>query len=331
MTTKEDVLQYIKILAEQKVITKDELNLAYDSGNLVKEDKVLTKKLGVLEILYYIGGAIVFLGIFILVTQNWSTLNFAIKLLITLGTGVVAYFIGFMFSRNEERAGIGSAFYLISALILPIGLYVLFDSNGLDITTYGTQSLITGILFSIFFLSYLIFKKGIFSVFSIIFGTTLFFNFTSLVISYSSYPNDWKFYAYRIIFVCIVYLLLGYKFSKNQYVSLSGFLYGFGVFGLLSASLFLGEWKPNQNLFWELFFPFIAFGSIFISVNLKNKSFLTWGTLFLMVYILKITSEYFSDGLGWPISLVIAGLSMIGIGYASVWFKNKYFIKNNNL
>lgn len=331
MNTKEDVLQYVKILAEQRVITKDELNLAYDSGYLVTEDKVLTKKLGIIEILYYIGGAIVFLGIFILVSQNWSTLNLIIKLLITMGTGIVAYFIGFMFSKNEERVNIGSAFYLISALIMPIGLYVIFDNSGLNINSFGVQSLIAGILFSIFFLSYLIFKKGIFSVFSIIFGTTLFFNFTSFIVSDSLYFNDWKFYAYRIIFVCIAYLLLGYKFSKNQYISLSGFLYGLGIFGLLSASLFLGGWKPDQSLFWELFFPFLAFGSIFISVNLKNKSFLTWGTFFLMVYILKITSEYFSDGLGWPISLVIAGLSMIGIGYGSVWFKNNYFIKNNNL
>jgi len=49
-----------------------------------------------------------------------------------------------------------------------------------------------------------------------------------------------------------------------------------------------------------------------------------WGTIFLMAYILKITSEYFSTGLGWPIALVIAGLAMIGVGFMSFSIKKKY-------
>lgn len=71
-------------------------------------------------------------------------------------------------------------------------------------------------------------------------------------------------------------------------------------------------------------FPVLVFGVIFLSVYLKSKAFLTWGTLFLMAYILKITSEYFSSGLGWPLVLVIAGFAMIGVGYASLSFGKKY-------
>jgi len=43
-----------------------------------------------------------------------------------------------------------------------------------------------------------------------------------------------------------------------------------------------------------------------------------------MAYILKITFEYFSSGLGWPLALVIAGLAMIGVGYMSISLKKKY-------
>ena len=100
MATKEEVLQYIKTLAEQKIVTKDEIDLAYDSGSGIKTDMVLTKKLGVAEILYYIGGAVVFLGIAILLAQNWSTLGFGTKVLATLGAGVAAYFVGVLFSRD---------------------------------------------------------------------------------------------------------------------------------------------------------------------------------------------------------------------------------------
>lgn len=42
-----------------------------------------------------------------------------------------------------------------------------------------------------------------------------------------------------------------------------------------------------------------------------------------MGYILKITSEYFADSLGWPLALMIAGFGMIGVGYLTVYIKRK--------
>ena len=324
MATKEEVLQYIRTLAEQKVVTKEELTEAYDSGSGIKADVVLTKKLGVAEILYYIGGAIVFLGISILLWQNWSTLGFGTKVLATLGSGIAAYFVGLLFSRDKRTEAAGSAFYLISALVTPIGLWVVFDNAGFDASSYGSQSLISGIMLGTFLLSLFVFKKSIFTLFSVLFGTWLFFSLTSWMVGGAPLFNDWKFYMYRVLVVGIAYMLMGYAFSKDERAPLSGFLFGFGILGFLGAALALGEWKPNQNVFWELIYPALVFGALFLSVHVKSKAFLTWGTLFLMAYILKITSEYFSTGLGWPLALVIAGLAMIGVGYMSLSIKRKY-------
>jgi hypothetical protein len=324
MATKEEVLQYIKTLGEQKIVTKDELDLAYDSGTGIKTDIVLTKKLGISEILYYIGGAIVFLGIAILLYQNWSTLGFGTKVLATLGAGVAAYFVGVLFSRDERTETAGPAFYLISALVIPMGLYVVFDNAGFDASSYGSQSLISGILFVMYLLSYVVFRKNVFTLFSILFGTWLFFSLTSFMIGGGAFFDSWKFYQYRVLLAGLTYMLIGYAFSKNEQASLSNFLYGFGILGFLGSALSLGGWEPNQNVFWELIYPGLIFGALFLSVHIKSKSFLTWGTLFLMAYILKITSEYFSSGLGWPLALVIAGLSMVGVGYVSLSLKKKY-------
>ena len=326
METKEEILQYIKTLAEQKVITKDELNEAFDAGSRVKSDVALTKKLGIAEILCYIGGAIISLGISILLWQNWSTLGFETKVLATLGSGVAAYIVGVLFSisRDEKTRTADSAFYLISALVTPIGLWVVFDNAGFDASSYGSQSLISGILLGTYFLSYFVFRKNILALFSIIFATWSFFSFTNFLVGGTLYFDGWKFYMYRVLVVSIAYMLLGYIFAKDERASLSGFLYGFGIFGFLGAALMLGQWKPNQNIFWELIYPGLAFGALFLSVHIKSKAFLTFGTLYLMAYILKITSEYFSAGLGWPLALVIAGLAMIGAGYMSLSIKKKY-------
>jgi len=324
MSTKEEVIQYIKNLAEQKILTKMEVNSAYDAGSGIQTDVVLSKKLGISDPLYYIGGAVVFLGIAILLAQNWSTLGFVTKLLATLGAGIAAYFVGVLFSRDERTENVGSAFYLISALVIPMGLYVVFNNAGYDAGSYGSQSLISGILFAMYISSYFVFRKNIFTLFSIIFGTWLFFSLTSAMVGSGPYFDAGRFYEYRILVAGLTYILLGHAFSKNARSALSGFLYSFGILSFLGSALALGGWEPNQNVFWELIYPGLIFGTLFLSVYIKSKSFLTWGTLFLMAYILKITSEYFSGGLGWPLALVIAGLAMIGAGYMSISLKKKY-------
>lgn len=320
---KQDVLQYIKNLALQKILTREEVIAAYDEGT--GTDVVLTKKLGIAEILYYIGGAIVFLGIAILVWQNWSTLSFLSKLAATLGASVAAYVIGLLFSREQKLETVGSAFYLISALVLPIGLYVVFDNAGFDTGSAGIQSLASGISLGFFLLSYIAFRKNIFILFTILFGTWFFFNFTSFMVS-SNPLFDWKFFEYRTLIVGVSYILIGYAFAKGEKVSLSSFLYGFGILGFLGAALSLGGWSPMQNTFWELIFPGLALATLFVSVPLKSKSFLTFGSLFLMIYILKITGEYFTNGLGWPLSLVLAGLMLIAVGYLYVYLKKRYVL-----
>jgi len=130
-----------------------------------------------------------------------------------------------------------------------------------------------------------------------------------------AYFDSWKFYEYRVLVPGLTYILIGYAFSKNERTSFSNFLYGFGILGFLGSALSLGGWEPNQNVFWELIYSGLIFETLFLCVHIKSKSFLTWGTLFLMAYILKITSEYFSSGLGWPLALAIAALA----GGATIW------------
>lgn len=324
MATKEEALQYIKTLAQQQVISRDEIVAAYNEGSGVKTDQVFTKKLGIAEILYYIGGAIVFLGIAILLAQNWSTLNFETKVLATLGAGIAAFSVGALFSGEEKTETIGSAFFLISALVMPIGLAVVFDHIGFDIGSWELQSLISGILFGSYLLSYFVFRKNIFSLFGIIFGTWLFFSFTSFLVGNNPQFADANFFEYRMLVAGLTYILLGHSFSQNERAPLTGVLYGFGILGFLGAAFALGGWEPRQSILWELAFPFLVFGVLFISVNLKSSAFLTFGSLYLMGYILKITTEYFSSGLGWPLALVLAGLSMIAVGYMSLSLKKRF-------
>lgn len=327
MITKEEAISYVKNLAELKILTSEELKSAYNSVLPENVDISTNKKLNITEILYYIGGGIVFIGIFIMIWQNWHDFSFLTKLLVILVSGIAAYFIGAVLNRREKTQGIGLAFHLIAAMVMPIGIYVVFDNAGLDIGSYGIQSLISGILFSVYLCSYFIFKKNFFILFSIIFGTWFYFAITGKIAVDAILRKDqWNFNWYRVLVAGVSYMLMGYSFSKNDKKPISGFLYGFGIFSFLLSALMLGGWEPSefQNIFWELIYIGLVLGALFLSVKIKSKSFLVWGTIFLMAFIMKITSEYFSVGLGWPLALIIAGFAMIGVGYLGVSLKQKY-------
>lgn len=323
MENKQEALQYIKNLAVEKVVSREELVSAYDEGTGVAH----TRRFGMSEILYYIGGMIVFLGIAILIEQNWSALSIFTKIFATLGSSVAAYFVGMAFSREKRFENIGSAFYLISALVMPIGLYVVFDNVHYDLSNLGVQSFIFALLFFVYYSSFALFKKNIFLVFSIIFGTILYFLFTGFLVGNNIYFNDSKFYEYRVLAAGLAYMLLGYSFMKTERAPLTGFLSGFGILGFLGGALALGGWHPSQNTFWELIFPVLIFLLFYISTKIKSRSYLVFGTLFLMGYIIKITSEYFANSLGWPLALVIAGLLVIASGYVSIYLGKRYISK----
>ena len=320
---KKELLKHIQDLASQQAITKDEVNSAFDAGIHGDAVEEVAHQSGISHILYYIGGTVVFLGISVLIWQHWTALSGATKILSTLGSGIAAYIAAVFLSREERFEFVSRAFYFIAALVMPLGLHVTFYVSGLDTGSPGVQSIVSGILLATFLLSYFANRKTVFALFNIIFGTWLFFSFTSFLVG--GRPGfGWEFSAYRVLCTGLAFALLGYYFTETPHRTLRGALYGFGVFCFLGAALALGDWKPHQNGFWELIFPGLIFGVMFLSVYLKSKSFLTFGSLYLIAYIFKITGEYFAESLGWPLVLVLTGFGLIAIGYLHFNLKRKY-------
>lgn len=319
---KQQLLSSIATAAAEKTLTKKDIVDAFDRGR----GKAGGSGLSIGEILYYIGGAIIFIGIAVLVFQNWLNLPSAAQILVTFGSGLAAYFMGLAFLRDPHLEKMGHTFFFLSAILTPLGLFVIFHDRGYELTA-GVHSVIYALLFAMFMASFLAIKKEVFLLFSILFGTGLYFALINFLVDDFPLVEEWRFNAYQVLVAGISYILLGYYFSKNNRPHFTGFLYAFGILGFLSAGLALGGWTPDQSVFWELAFPGLVFGAIFLSIYLQAKSFLVFGSIFLMIYILKITAEYFTEGLGWPLSLVLAGFALIGIGYLSFYLNRKYIAK----
>ncbi|MCB9806037.1 hypothetical protein H6775_02635 [Candidatus Nomurabacteria bacterium] len=320
---KEEVLNRIKDLSSLGMITEDEVLESFYYGKGIFGRK--GNKNSILStILYYIGGAIVFLGIVVLIWQSWDLLSSTTRILSSFGAGLVAYIVAVILNRHNNLHAVGNAFHLIAGLVLPVGLFVIFDSAGFDITSFGVSATVSAILFVLYLISFAISRTILFALFNIIFGTWFIFSFTSFLVGNSPQFGDSDFEEYRAMLVAVSYILLGYSFLKNNLKVLTGVLYSFGLVIFFITTLVLGGYSPEQNMFWEVAFPILVFIGIWLSVRLRSKSFLTFSSIFLMVYIIKITSEYFANSLGWPFTLVLSGLLLIVIGFVSLRLNKKY-------
>jgi uncharacterized integral membrane protein len=128
-------------------------------------------------------------------------------------------------------------------------------------------------------------------------------------------------YAYLTMAIGLSYLLLSWSFSNTWNKNLVGLLNFFGSVGFFSAAFY----KVFDNYgIWELLFFVLTIGGMAYAVSIKSKSILVISTMFLVSHLMHITSKYFADSIGWPISLVILGFIIIGLGYFSISLSKKY-------
>lgn len=321
---KEATLHSVTALASQGMLSETELRDAFLRGSGVRMPE--KHRIGVSDVLYYLGGGIVLVGIAIFVGQKWDVMNDVAHVLITLGAGVVAYITGVLLGSYKQLSGPSSAFHFLGAMLIPSGVHVLFiDVFHWEPTLSGSATVFFG-LFLLYLVSYAVFeRRNIFLLFSILFGTAVYILFTDWLAVGTTLGSDYAFS--RIIGAGLTYLFLGYAFRVLPVArGIIAFLNFFGIIMFLGGSLALGGWKPSElpNIIFEVIYPGLALGVIFLSAFLKSRAYLIFGALFLMGYIAKITGEYFADSVGWPLALIVIGFAFMGIGYGAILLNKKY-------
>lgn len=324
---KEELLNGIKSLSASGQIERNEVIAAYEAGQNGEtpheSSSTLSRYSG---ILYYIGGGIVSLGIVFFIGQLWSDFNTFMRIFITLGTGIAAYIMGVLFNEQHRLGSAAPAFFMISALLIPTGILISFDEYNVRITEEKIQNLISGLLFISYLISYVVFKRFILLVFTFLFGTWFYFSITGTLLVNAIILPEWRYGLYQFAALGLSYLFIGYSYQETDKQGLTKILYLIGINFFLGAILTLTGWKPSQDVFWELLYPGIVFGGLYVSALIHSRIILGFCAFYLAAYIIKITVEYFSDGLGWPITLILCGFILMGMGYAAIQLKRKYDI-----
>lgn len=274
------------------------------------------------KLLYVIGAAIIIIGVIILIAQVWDDINSFERTVLTFGLGLLMVGGGAALIQDESHEHneqLGTAFHSIGGVLLPIGAAVLISEYELAVNSLWPAVLIYFLIFGMYLWMSQIQKYAVVTFFAIASGTTVaYLLLGALVQSYNAY-NYGDLYAYLTMVIGANYISIA-RILRGKNKSISGFLDVAGSIALLGAAFS----QVIDSSAWEMFYFLILFGALFMSVYIKSRMVLAVSTIFLIIYISYITSQYFADSLGWPVLLVFLGFMFIGLGYASVSISKKY-------
>jgi len=320
---KETLLQELSTKIHNSEISREEVMSRLNIPSTTqKEDGKDIKKFSHFSITkyLYLGAAIVVIGVIIFIVQVWEDIGSFSRILITLGLGLLITAIGSVLLKQKREDNIGMIFHFIGGLLIPGGAIVTLHEFNVEIVSLWPFAITFGVIFAFYLLLNTIHKHAILTFFTIANGTAFIYLLFGAIINDLLYRQQEDLYAYLTMIIGVSYLLLGYTFRNGWNKKLIEVLYFLGIIGVLGAAFS----QVFDSAFWESLYLFIVLGGLFLSVYMKSRIILVMSTLFLVAYISYITSEYFADSLGWPISLIILGFIFIGLGYASITINKKY-------
>jgi hypothetical protein len=114
-------------------------------------------------------------------------------------------------------------------------------------------------------------------------------------------------------------LSLGTATVSGRHTILSAQLYVFGCWATLAGlfDLVEGSWA-------EVVFVAAVCALVYLGVWARSRALNLATTIAFLAYTAYFTSRYFADSIGWPIALILIGLSMIGISAASLQIDRNY-------
>lgn len=274
----------------------------------------------VTNILYGIGGLVIFAGVIALVFQNWDSFNGIARIGITLGMALVLY-VSSVLLRYQAYDVLSQVMSAVSYALLPLGIGVTLYE--LDIEPSSLQiSIIATILTLFTTTSYFFVKKGVVHLlFALIFGTVTLYSYMATIDeTFSSNLGDA--YLYLTAVIGIAYGLFAYTLKESPldhgHARLSKLLFSLGALGVLIPAISLGG-------IWDILFVFVVVGTFLGSVYLHSRGMLVLSSLFLIFYLFKITAQYFAGSIGWPVALIFIGIITIAVAVVTFKLNQKYF------
>lgn len=271
----------------------------------------------VTRLLYIIGGIFITLGLLYFVSQIWDDLNSASRILISLGLGISFAGAGSLFMLRVPERELGSVFHAIGGFMVPGGALVTLDEMGVALDANWSITITIGAIFLFYLFLTLLHQRVVLSLFTFLNGTAFAYLLTDSLLP----DANRAIFDYLTMCLGASYLLFAHQLRQGWNERLSPLLLSFGTLGFYGAAFS----QLRDTIIVEILYPLLAFGGLVLATSIiKSRIMLVLCAFAIIAYIAYFTAEYFADSLGWPISLILLGFVIIGIGYLSISLNRKY-------
>lgn len=308
MNQRQQALKDIKKIVEQNNLTLAEISKVLHGKTKKPHEGGMIEAS---ELLAYMGGILIFAGIGVYTTMFWQDLSSFVRIALTFGSGFSCYCIALGLSQNLKYNKIIHALFLIGALLETTGLYVFLSETFVSATNAHFATLfVFGTMFIQQFATFWGLRLNLLLFMVLFFGM----GFTYTLFDYMAIKLD-----FILMGLGLSLFLITHSLNSMDYRPATGFWY------FVANVMFLGgayDWLYNKSF--EVVFVGLCALAIYLSTLVKSKAILFTSTIGLLGYIGHYTMIHFVDSIGWPISLILVGISFIILSGFALKIKKQY-------
>ena len=289
-------LEDIAAIARQHGLSAGEIAAAIGAPPAAGDNRA---RVVLVRVLGFLGGTFVFAGIGVFIALQWSQMNSAARVVVTLGSGLAAFVLAMLASREIRFDKVATPLLLIAAGLEPTGMLVAFQEFGsggdwrvAGLITSGAMTLQFGAVFGRLRRSTPLFM-------AVVFGTLFWWTALDLL------DVDAKVIA-LVLGGSMLLAAVGIDRTAHRDITPVWYLFG--------ASAFLyGFFDAVERTPFEIGFVAVAAAFVYLSVVLHARTLLFVATMAILAYTAWYTEEHFANSVGWPLALIVFGMFMIGL------------------
>jgi hypothetical protein len=264
----------------------------------------------VVRSLGYLGGTFVFAGLGVFIALQWTHMNAAARIVVTLGSGLAAFALALLADCDSRFEKAATPLVLIAAALMPTGMLVAFSELGSGgdwrwaaVVTFATVALQFGAAFSALRRASLLYVAVVYAAV-----------FWWIALDLADVDA-----SIAMITVGAALLLASVGVDRTRFSEITPSWYFVG------AIMFLyGVFDTVEDTPAELLFVAVAASVVYLAVVCKSRALLFVGTLAILAYTGYFTGEHFAESIGWPLALVAFGLFMIALSALAVRLDRNY-------
>jgi hypothetical protein len=301
-------LQQVASIARQHALSLDEIADAIGGASAPAAE---TRRRAVLvRVLGFLGGTFVFAGIGVFIALQWDYMNSAARVVVTLGSGLAAFVLGVLSARDVRFDKATTPLLLMAAALEPTGMLVAFSEYGsggdwrwASLATSGTVALQFGAVVGVLRRSTPLFL-------GILFGVLFWWTALDLL------DIDGEVIA-LVVGGSMLLTALGVDRTTHRDITPVWYLFG-------GASFLYGFFDVIERTWLEILFLAAAAGFVYLSVAVQSRTLLIVATAAVLGYTGWFTSQHFVDSIGWPVALILFGITMITLSALAFRIDRQY-------